>query len=89
MSLLYYFLIWFTLLMGSLAFILTHGAEYVSWPRLLPPTDVLLYVGPGYRARLKGTSINIPVFDEKKAQFMLGRRRAGTHHVEAGKKRID
>jgi hypothetical protein len=36
-----------------------------------------MYTGPGFRARYKGTSIGIPVLDEKKAQWMTkGRRRA-------------
>jgi phosphatidylinositol 4-phosphatase len=76
----------------SLIFILAHGTEYVAWPRLLPPTDVLLYIGPGYRARYKGNEISVPVFDEKKASWMLqGRKFAGhrPHDAEKGKKRVD
>ncbi|EIN13658.1 hypothetical protein PUNSTDRAFT_117371 [Punctularia strigosozonata HHB-11173 SS5] len=91
-SLLYYFLIWFTLLTASLVFILAHGTEYVAWPRLLPPTDVLLYVGPGYRSRYKGNDLSVPIFDEKKASWMLqGRKFAGhrPYDAEKGKKRVD
>jgi hypothetical protein len=91
-SLLYYFLLWITLFAASIAYVFLHGTEYVSWPRLIPPTDVLLYTGPGYRARYKGTNIGIPVLDEKKAKWMTqGRRRAESkiEEMEMGRKRTD
>jgi hypothetical protein len=94
-SLVYYQLLWFVVLGLSAAFIFMHGTEYVSWPRLLPPTDVLYYVGPGYRARLKGEGgIGIPVLDEKRAKWMAqGRKRAESkaEQLEMGnmRKRMD
>jgi hypothetical protein len=89
-SLIYYFLLWIVVLAGALAFILLHGTDYVSWPRLIPPTDVLLYTGPGYRARYKGASIGIPILDEKKAKWMTqGRLRAEskTEEMEMGRRK--
>lgn len=56
-------------------FIFLHGTEYVAWPRLIPPTDVLMYTGPGYRARYKGTDVGIPILDEKKAKWLTQVRR--------------
>jgi phosphatidylinositol 4-phosphatase len=76
-SLFYYHLFWFILFAASTAFIFLHGTEFVAWPRLLPPTDVLMYTGPGYRARYKGKTIGVPVLDAKKAKWMTqGHRRA-------------
>jgi phosphatidylinositol 4-phosphatase len=93
MSLLYYFLLWFTLLIGSTTFIFLHGTEYVSWPRLIPPVDVLMYTGPGYRARYDGTDVGVAVIDEKKAKWLTqGRYRAEARIEEVekgGRKRYD
>lgn len=47
-------MLWFTLLSLSLLFILTNGIDYVSWPRLLPPTDIIYYSGPGFRSAHNG-----------------------------------
>lgn len=93
-SLFLYHLIWLVVLAGAVAFIFLHGTDYVSWPKLIPPTDVLLYTGPGFRARMKGPSIGIPVLDEKSAKWMVqGRRRAEskTEQLEMGnlRKRSD
>ncbi|KAK7058336.1 Phosphoinositide phosphatase sac1 [Paramarasmius palmivorus] len=56
-SLFYYFLLWFTLLALSLAFIIAHGIFYVSWPRLIPLNDVIYYNGPGYRSARHGMGV--------------------------------
>ncbi|KAJ8474491.1 hypothetical protein ONZ45_g15934 [Pleurotus djamor] len=56
-NLVYYFLIWVSLLSATLIFIVIHGVDYVSWPRLLPPTDVIWYSGPGYRSADNGKGI--------------------------------
>lgn len=47
-------MLWFTFASLSLIFIFIHGIEYVSWPRLIPPTDVIYYNGPGFRSGNKG-----------------------------------
>ncbi|KAF8898432.1 SacI homology domain-containing protein [Infundibulicybe gibba] len=49
-SLFYFFMLWFSLLSLSMVFIIAHGIDYVSWPRLVPPTDSIYYSGPGYRS---------------------------------------
>ncbi|KAJ7071497.1 SacI homology domain-containing protein [Mycena amicta] len=46
-SLSYYFVIWFTLLSAALIFIVIHGIDYVSWPRLIP-LEYIYYNGPGF-----------------------------------------
>lgn len=50
----YFFLIWFSVLALSLIYIVFNGIEYVSWPRLLPLTDIVHYSGPGYRSGYHG-----------------------------------
>jgi phosphatidylinositol 4-phosphatase len=56
-SLTYYFLLWFTLLFISMGFILAHGIDYVSWPKLLPPTDIVYFNGPGFRSAHHGKGL--------------------------------
>ncbi|KAF7320035.1 SAC domain-containing protein [Mycena kentingensis (nom. inval.)] len=56
-SLFYYYIIWFTLLAGALIFIVLHGIDYVSWPRLLPSTEAIYYNGPGFRSARNGMGL--------------------------------
>ncbi|PFH46638.1 hypothetical protein AMATHDRAFT_69424 [Amanita thiersii Skay4041] len=56
-SLMYYFVLWFFILALSLTFILAHGVDYVSWPRLNPPTNIIYYNGPGYRSGHHGKGV--------------------------------
>ncbi|KAF8324844.1 inositol/phosphatidylinositol phosphatase [Cantharellus anzutake] len=59
-SLYYYNLFWFLFITISLVYILGHGVEYVQWPRLNPPNEVIFYEGPGYKSGRKGTGFTIP-----------------------------
>ena len=93
-SLLYCFLLWFTLISISLAFIFIHGIEYVNWPRLVPLTDIIHYDGPGYRSANKGKGFGIPALDVKIGSKVLAktRKRAGSRleEIEMGSKlRVD
>jgi hypothetical protein len=58
-SLVYYFALWFTMVVLSTIFIFIHGLDYVAWPRLLPPTDVIHYNGPGFRSSRHGTGFGL------------------------------
>ncbi|KAI0762688.1 SacI homology domain-containing protein [Fomes fomentarius] len=58
-SLFYYFLLWFSLAFISLLFIFIHGIDYVNWPRLQPPTDIIYYDGPGYRSGHRGKGFGL------------------------------
>ncbi|KZV70310.1 hypothetical protein PENSPDRAFT_651589 [Peniophora sp. CONT] len=60
-SLIYYFAWWILVFIASLTFIFTYGVDYVSWPRLLPPTDVIHYAGPGHRSARNGMGLGIPI----------------------------
>ncbi|KAK7064539.1 SAC domain-containing protein [Favolaschia claudopus] len=53
-SLFYFYAIWLTLLSLSLIFIVLHGIDYVSWPRLIPSTEYIYYTGPGFRSAHHG-----------------------------------
>ena len=53
-SLKYYFLFWILLFASSLVYIRAHGIDYVAWPRLNPPVDVIYYEGPGFRKHRNG-----------------------------------
>ncbi|TFK76793.1 hypothetical protein BDN72DRAFT_783263 [Pluteus cervinus] len=53
-SRIYFFLVWLVVLALSLIFIVKNGIDYVSWPRLLPPTEIIHYMGPGYRSGYHG-----------------------------------
>jgi phosphatidylinositol 4-phosphatase len=66
-SLVYYFLLWFMLVVLSLAFIFVHGIEYVNWPRLLPLSDIIHYDGPGFRSGNKGKGFGVPALDPRRA----------------------
>jgi phosphatidylinositol 4-phosphatase len=92
-SLIYYFALWFTLVVLSTVFIFIHGIDYVSWPRLLPLTEVIHYNGPGFRSGRHGTGFGLDVGKLKSganAQWMTrGTRRLDKQieEIELGAKR--
>jgi hypothetical protein len=77
---------WFTLFAASLIFIFIHGIEYVSWPRLVPPTELIHYNGPGFRSAHNGKGLGLSARG-------MGRRDSTSriHEIELGtlRKRID
>jgi phosphatidylinositol 4-phosphatase len=83
-SLFYYFVLWFTLMLLSVLFILAHGMDYVSWPKLVPMDDVLYYDGPGKRYGNAGKGIKIEALSSRRVG------KSQIHEIEMGtKKRID
>lgn len=56
-SLKYWFILWCTLFIIALLFIGVHGIAYVSWPRLVPLTDLINYSGPGYIGKRRGRGL--------------------------------
>ncbi|TFY69019.1 hypothetical protein EVG20_g3317 [Dentipellis fragilis] len=95
-SLSYYFLFWFSLLALAIGFILIHGIDYVAWPRLIPPTDIIHYNGPGHRSANNGKGFGVDIGRLKagaSAQWMKhGQRRVDKQfeEIELGaKKRVD
>jgi hypothetical protein len=77
-------------------FIFIHGIDYVSWPRLLPPTDVIYYNGPGFRSGNKGKGLGSSVGNlnsRASAKWLsTGRKRtiSRVEEIELGtKKRVD
>ncbi|KAF8446152.1 SacI homology domain-containing protein [Boletus edulis BED1] len=56
-SLFYYFMLWVTVAVATTTFMMIYGIEYVSWPRLIPPTDIIYYEGPGYRSGHHGKGL--------------------------------
>jgi len=92
-SLIYYFTLWFTLAVLSTVFILIHGLDYIAWPRLLPPTEVIHYSGPGFRSGRHGTGFGLDFGKLKSganAQWMTrGMRRSDMQmeEIELGAKR--
>ena len=98
-SLFVYFLLWFALFGISLSFILAHGIDYVSWPRLISLSSVIHYNGPGYRGGNHGKGLNIPALDmtqlknKTKAKMLARTHKRGmsvVNEVEMGtKKRVD
>jgi len=92
-SLVYYFLFWFIVLSLSLAFILMHGIDYVSWPQLIPPTNIIYYSGPGYRSGHHGKGIqgSFVKLNLQPAKWLTRGRLKG-EEIELGmglKKRVD
>jgi hypothetical protein len=86
-------MLWFTLLSVALIFMLLHGIDYVAWPRLIPPTDIIYYSGPGYRSGHNGKGLNgksMPSM-EKSRWLRPGATRVKVEEVELGtvKKRVD
>ena len=96
-SLFVYFLLWFMIFGISLSFILAHGIDYVSWPRLISLSSIINYNGPGYRGGNHGKGINIPALDmaplktKTKAKMVARMHKRGTsNEIEMGtKKRVD
>lgn len=94
-----YFLLWFAIFGFSFAFILVHGIDYVSWPRLVSLSSIIYYNGPGYRGGNHGKGINIPALDmtqvkaNTKAKMLARSHKRGVSNVneiEMGtKKRLD
>jgi hypothetical protein len=83
LSLTYPFLFFGTLFALSFLYILDRGVEYVNWPKLLPPTDIIQYDGPGFRTgphgRGKGLS-KLPIPLSLRRLWMNGRRKASIPH---------
>jgi len=50
-------LLWFFLFAVAAVFMLIHGIEYVSWPRLIPLSDIIYYNGPGFRSAHHGKGL--------------------------------
>ncbi|KAG5654036.1 hypothetical protein H0H81_008052 [Sphagnurus paluster] len=92
-SLFYYFMLWFTLFGFCLIFILLHGIDYVSWPRLIPATDVIYYSGPGFRSANHGKGLKDNFGLAKRSRWLgTARSRVGVDHgieLEDLKKRVD
>ena len=85
-------MLWFMLLSVALIFMLLHGIDYVAWPRLNPPTDIIYYSGPGYRSGHNGKGLSgksMPSME--KSTWRPGVRRVKVEEVELGtvKKRVD
>lgn len=98
-SLFYYFLLWFTVAIVSLAFIFVHGIDYVNWPRLQPLTDIIYYDGPGFRSARKGTGLGLPAVEKLKEGATERAKAIAEQHrrvkskrleeIEMGTKRVD
>jgi hypothetical protein len=56
-SLFYYFILWLLVAIFATTLMMIYGIEYVSWPRLIPPTDIIYYEGPGYRSGHHGKGL--------------------------------
>ena len=86
-------MLWFTLLSVALIFMLLHGIDYVAWPRLIPPTDIIYYSGPGYRSGQNGKGLGGKLMPsmEKSRWLTSGARRVKVEEAELGtvKKRVD
>jgi phosphatidylinositol 4-phosphatase len=97
-------LFWTILLFLSLAFIVIHGIDFVSWPKLIPLDGVIYYTGPGYRSAHNGKGIGggekLKVGLSQSVKWLnSGKRRAGSRvRMEEGdipmavmgnKKRVD
>jgi len=54
-------MLWFTIASLAVMFMMVHGIEYVSWPRLIPPTDIIHYEGPGFRSAHNGKGFTGPL----------------------------
>lgn len=50
-------MLWLVLATFAITFIMIYGIEYVSWPRLIPPTDIIYYEGPGFRSAHHGKGL--------------------------------
>ncbi|TEB24153.1 hypothetical protein FA13DRAFT_1797518 [Coprinellus micaceus] len=69
-SLLYYFLLWLSIFATAVAFIIIHGIQYVSWPRLNPLTDIIYYNG-GFRSAHNGKGLQATAhLDARKNKFL-------------------
>jgi hypothetical protein len=94
-------MLWFIIASLAIVFMMVHGIEYVSWPRLIPPTDIIHYEGPGFRSAHNGKGFTGPLAqkldlsgqaDGLGARLLFnGRKRALTvNGMEEGtKKRVD
>jgi len=94
-------MLWFIITSLAIMFMMVHGIEYVSWPRLIPPRDAIHYEGPGFRSAHNGKGFISPLaqklglsgqLDGLGARILLnGRKRALTvNGMEEGtKKRVD
>ncbi|EIW86399.1 inositol phosphatidylinositol phosphatase [Coniophora puteana RWD-64-598 SS2] len=76
-SLFYYFTLWFSVAIIALSFMVINGIQYVAWPRLLPPTELIYYDGPGFRSAHHGKGFasakKVPMADS----FATGGRKRG------------
>lgn len=78
-----------------MVFVILHGIEYVSWPRLNPLTDIIYYNGPGFRSARHGMGIGAKEQPSWKQGKLLGSgvkwSKVAVEEVELGtmKKRVD
>ncbi|KAG6869151.1 hypothetical protein C0993_012250 [Termitomyces sp. T159_Od127] len=77
---------------AALLFMFVNGIDYVSWPRLIPLTDIIYYNGPGFRSGNHGKGLKDNFGLAKRAKWLGTKRtRSGADHIELGeiKKRVD
>ena len=82
--------------MLSVTFIIAHGLDYVSWPRLIRLDDVIHYDGPGFREGFHGkglfsTGHSGHGTSRAKGRFINNNEKKGVlNEIEMGtKKRVD
>ena len=76
----------------SLSFIISHGIEYVNWPRLIPLDEIIHYDGPGFRKAFNGRGFGIPALDTKVKSWTSKQRKLKSRidEIEMGSKiRVD
>jgi len=90
-SLFYYFLLWFWLFAVSILFMMVHGINYVSWPRLNPLTHIIYYNGPGFRSARHGMGVKGNAKAAETRQRTKGTLSGRIEELELGslKKRVD
>lgn len=77
-----------------------NGIDFVAWPKLLPPTDVIYYNGPGFRSGRHGMGIgggkDLKAALEKTTRWLNGGRIRHASKLDDGdiplstmKKRVD
>lgn len=87
-SLLYYFALWWAVFAAALGYMTNNGIDFVSWPKLLPPTDIIYYTGPGFRSARHGMGVSgakdVSAAMAKTTKWLNGGKRRTLSRMETG-----
>ncbi|PWZ02824.1 putative SAC1-recessive suppressor of secretory defect [Testicularia cyperi] len=85
-STVYFSTIWLVVLVASFQYMVARGLDYVAWPTLNRPNDIIFYDGPGFRSGRKGRTGVVSPFSDKNVIDSNGKSRPAPTTNNAGRR---